>query len=95
MLFNETGIFNRKFFVFLLLEVTVVHSQNSPTNAEVEIRRLEAERVELLMNAKVDEMRKNWSVDFTVNNPFKLVQEGASGPIQSGVLTYSKFERNI
>ncbi len=80
---------------FLLLPVTVVHSQTSSNNDEVEIRRLEAEQVEYLMIGKVAEMKKNWAADFTVNNPFNVVQNAASGPIQSGVLTYSKFERNI
>ena len=80
---------------FLLLPVTVVLSQNSSNNAEVEIRKLEAEQVEYLMNGKVAEMKKHWAADFTVNNPFNVVQDAATGPIQSGVLTYSKFERNI
>lgn len=78
-----------------LLSVTVVNSQTQPNSAEVEIRRLEAEQVEFLMNGKLAEMKKNWAVDFTVNNPFNVVQDAATGPIQSGALTYSKFERNI
>src|SRR5687767_14737918 len=80
---------------FLLLPVPVVHSQTSSNDAEVEIRRLEADQVEYLMNGKVAEMKKNWAADFTVNNPFNVVQDAATGPIQSGVLTYSKFERKI
>ena len=56
---------------------------------------MEAEQVEYLLNGKVAEMKKNWAADFTVNNPFNVVQDAATGPIQSGVLTYSKFERNI
>jgi hypothetical protein len=87
--------FATEVLAFLLLPVTVVHSQSSTNNAEVEIRRLEAEQVEYLMNGKVAEMKKNWAADFTVNNPFNVVQDAATGPIQSGVLTYSKFERNI
>ena len=84
-----------KVLVPLLLPVTTVHSQSSPNNAEVEIRRLEKEQVEYLMNGKLAEMKKNWAADFTVNNPFNVVQDAATGPIQSSVLTYSKFERNI
>lgn len=82
-------------FIFLLLPVTVVSSQNSNDNAEIEIRRLEAEQVVYLMSGKVAKMKENWSADFIVNNPFNVIQDGATGPIQSGVLTYSKFERNI
>jgi hypothetical protein len=70
-------------------------SGGSSHTAETEIRRLEAKQVEYLMNGKVAEMKENWDADFTVNNPFNVVQNAATGPIQSGVLTYSKFERNI
>jgi len=84
-----------KVWVLLLVPATAVRSQSSPNNAEVEIRVLEGEQVEYLMNGKVAEMRKNWDAAFTVNNPFNVVQDGATGPIQAGTLTYSKFERNI
>ncbi len=70
-------------------------SHNSLDTIEIKIRKLEAEQVESLMNGKVVEMKKNWHPNFTVNNPFNLVQDGATGPIQAGTLTYSKFERNI
>ena len=80
---------------FLLFPLTVVYSQSSSNNAEAEIRKLEAEQIDYLMNGKVAEMKKNWASDFTVNNPFNVVQDAATGPIQTGVLTYSKFERNI
>ncbi|NJL75419.1 MAG: nuclear transport factor 2 family protein [Saprospiraceae bacterium] len=81
--------------ILLLLQLTAGYAQSSPNNAEVEIRRLEAEQVEYLMNGKVAEMKNNWASDHTVNNPFNVVQDAATGLIQSGVLTYSKFERNI
>ena len=84
-----------KVWVLLLVPATAVRSQSSPNNAEVEIRVLEGEQVEYLMNGKVAEMRKNWDAAFTVNNPFNVVQDGATGPIQAGTLTYSNFERNI
>ena len=87
--------FTIKVLAFLLLPVTVVHSQNSSNKAEVEIRKLEADQVEFLMSGKLAEMKKNWAPDYTVNNPFNVVQDAATGPIQNGVLTYSKFERNI
>lgn len=80
---------------FLLIPAIAVHAQNSPTTAEAEIRRLEAEQVEYLMNGKLAEIKKNWDANYTVNNPFNVVQDAATGPIQSGVLTYTKFERNI
>ncbi len=88
-------VFAIKVSVLLLVPVTVVHPQSSTNNAEAEIRKLEAEQVGYLMNDKVAEMKNNWASDYTVNNPFNVVQDAATGPIQSGVLTYSKFERNI
>jgi hypothetical protein len=87
--------FALKSLILLLLPMIDVYAQNSPNNAEVEIRRLEDEQVQYLMNGKVAEMKKNWASDYTVNNPFNIVQDAATGPIQTGVLTYSKFERNI
>lgn len=70
-------------------------SHSTPDAVEIEIRKLEAGQVEYLMNGKTAEMKKNWHPNFTVNNPFNVVQDGATGPIQTGILTYSKFERNI
>jgi hypothetical protein len=81
--------------VLLLFPLTVIYSQASSADAETEIRKLEAEQVEYLLNGKVAEMKKSWAADYTVNNPFNVVQDAATGPIQSGTLTYSKFERNI
>lgn len=87
--------FAKRVLAFLLLPVTVVYSQSSPNKVEAEIRKLEAEQIEYLMKGKLDEMKKNWAANHTVNNPFNVVQDAATGPIQTGVLTYSKFERNI
>jgi hypothetical protein len=81
--------------ILLLSCVKVVYSQSQPGDAELEIRRLEAQQVEYLMSGKVVEMKKNWALDYTVNNPFNVVQDAATGPIQRGVLTYSKFEQTI
>jgi hypothetical protein len=80
----------------LMLSGTTAAQSQTPTDAvEIEVRKLEAEQVENLINGKVAEMRRNWHPNFTVNNPFNVVQNGATGPIQTGSLTYSKFERNI
>lgn len=86
---NITGL------VLLLLSVTTLYSQSSSAVAEAEVRKLEALQVEYLMAGEVAEMKKNWSTDYTVNNPFNVVQDASTGPIQAGTLTYSKFERNI
>lgn len=79
--------------ILILSGTATAQSQSSSDTAE--IRRLEAEQVEHLIRGNVAEMKKDWAADFTVNNPFNVVQDAATGPIQTGVLTYSKFERNI
>ena len=79
----------------LSVAVTVVYPQSSISKAEAEIRKLEADQIKYLMEGKLAEMKKNWAADYTVNNPFNVVQDAATGPIQTGVLTYSKFERDI
>ena len=81
--------------LYFFLTATVVFSQQVTHPVEAEIRRLEAAQVTYLMKGMLVEMRKNWAPDFIVNNPFNVVQDGATGPIQSGTLTYVKFERNI
>jgi hypothetical protein len=85
-------------FILVIFSITATaQSQPSSDRAEREreIRRLEAEQVEYLIQGKLAEMRKHWTADFTVNNPFNVVQDAATGPLQTGELTYSKFERNI
>jgi hypothetical protein len=82
--------------ILLLSSNAAAQSNNSAEEIiEKEIRRLETEQVEYLLNDNVAEMVKNWSPDFTVNNPFNVVQDAKTGPIQSGTLTYSRFDRNI
>ena len=79
----------------LLLLSGTAAAQSHGSSDTLEIRKLETEQVEYLLNGKLAEMKKNWHPNFTVNNPFNVVQDGATGPIQTGTLTYSKFERNI
>ena len=81
--------------LLLLSGTTTAQTQFSSDSVEMEIRRLEAEQIEYLMDGNVAEMQKAWAEDFTVNNPFNVVQDAHAGPIQTGVLTYTKFERNI
>lgn len=79
----------------VLTSGNVLLAQIASNRIEDEIRQLEASQVEYLMSGDVAEMKKNWDPTFTVNNPFNVVQDAATGPIQSGALTYSRFERNI
>lgn len=79
---------------FILASVTFGYAQ-SMSGAETEIRKLEADQIAYLLSGKLAEMKMNWADNYTVNNPFNEVQDASTGPIQTGVLTYSKFERTI
>lgn len=81
--------------LLMLATSVLAQTQISAETVEKEIRRLEAEQVAYLMKGSVTEMKKHWASNFTVNNPFNVVQDAATGPIQSGALTYSRFDRNI
>src|SRR5215207_6021885 len=76
-----------------LLIAVAVHAQD--LQIEDTIRKLEADQVAYLLSGDVKKMKGRWAADYTVNNPFNVIQDAASGPIQSHTLEYSKFERNI
>lgn len=70
-------------------------SAGSIKDIEAAIRKLEADQVRYLLDGDVVAMEDQWSKEFTVNNPFNVIQAGRTGPIREGTLTYSKFERTI
>ena len=90
-LFSLTILLN----LLLLTGTAMAQTQPASGTAEKEIRRLEAEQVAYLIDGNLGEMQKSWAENFTVNNPFNVVQDANTGPIQTGVLTYTKFERDI
>jgi hypothetical protein len=81
--------------LFIFSGTAPAQTRSQTDEIETEIRKLEAEQVEYVINGKGTELKKNWHPKHTVNNPFNVVQEAATGPMQAGTLTYSKFERNI
>jgi hypothetical protein len=88
-------MFALKILAIVTSQVTALYAQNSPSSIEAQVRKLEDDQIKYLMNGEVAEMKKNWASNYTVNNPFNVVQDAATGPIQNRALTYSKFERNI
>src|SRR5689334_13884201 len=70
-------------------------AQSADETAEAEVRKLEADQVNYLLTGALLDMKANWASNYTVNNPFNVVQDAATGPIQTGNLTYHKFEREI
>ena len=81
--------------IILSLGSFSTNGQGVPKTVEAEIRKLESDQLSFLMNGALSDMKKNWAPNFKVNNPFNVVQDAATGPIQSRSLTYTKFERNI
>lgn len=62
---------------------------------EQEIRKLEQAQVDALLRSDLAAMERNWSKDYTVNNPFSQAVKASEGPIRAGTLTYSSFIREI
>lgn len=89
-------LYSKLILVAIICFVSVAaDAQGSAQVAEAEIRKLESDQIDYLLKGDIAAMKKNWAPTYTVNNPFNVVQDAATGPIQSGALTYNKFERNI
>lgn len=86
-----------KFTLVLAILVLAMSGKAQTANARIEktIRDLENSQVESLLRNDLASMERNWSRDYTVNNPFYEVVNAHTGPIRTGKLTYSKFERNV
>ena len=80
-----------------LVTITAASAQDDRLSrrAENEIRKLEFEQIEYLLRGDVESMEKRWAPGYTVNNPFQEIMDARQGPIRTGKLTYSKFERDI
>jgi hypothetical protein len=59
------------------------------------ITQLENRQVEYLLRDDIDAMQRQWSKDYTVNNPVNVVVNANEGRIRKRIVTYSKFERII
>jgi hypothetical protein len=82
-----------------LLSVVMAHPQTATSTAddaiEKEIRKLEQDQVNYLLQDNVDAMQKHWDPKCMVNNPFNKIVKISEGPIRQGSLTYSSFVRNV
>lgn len=68
-------------------------SADSRDAIEREIRRLDAQEADAVLRgdfALVDEL---WADDFIVNNPSNTVGFGRQGPVRTGAISYTSFER--
>ena len=81
----------------ILAATGLVSAQSTKQNdaLEQEIRKLEQAQVDALLRNDLVAMERNWSKDYTVNNPFSQAVNASQGPIRAGTLTYSSFVREI
>ncbi len=80
-----------------IMATGLVSAQSAKQNdaLEQEIRKLEQAQVDALLRNDLVAMERNWSKDYTVNNPFSQAVNASQGPIRAGTLTYSSFVREI
>lgn len=85
-------------FIMLAISVGVIWVSSTPAQPwkiAQRIRRLEQQQVEYLLRGNIEAMERNWSTDYTVNNPFHKIVNAHRGPIYARTLTYSRFERDV
>ena len=84
--------------LMLVIAIGVIWVNSTPAQTRAiaeKIRRLEQRQVDYLLSRDVEAMERNWSPDYTVNNPFLHVVNAHHGPIHDRTLTYSSFKRDI
>jgi hypothetical protein len=67
----------------------------APEAVEKEIRQLEEQQVDYVLQGNMTALAKQWAPDYVVNNPFNQAVNASQGPMQQGVLTYSSFVRTV
>lgn len=86
-----------KLFLLFLFSVFMAAGQGTKKNIAIdeEIRRLEQEEVDALLQNDMVAIEKLWAEDYTVNNPRNEVGRASEGPIRAGIRAYSSFLREI
>ena len=85
------------FLLTLLFSSFLGIAQNN-SRTEMEIRKLEQEIVNAILNADTNQLKQLWDEEFLVNNPRNSVTSSLDSVIalqRKNLLNYSKFERNI
>ncbi len=76
----------------------VVDAADSRLYLEQQIRKLDAEEANGLLNKDIAVLEKLWARDFTVNNPRNSISDGRDvviGLIKDGTIDYASFDRQI
>ena len=84
--------------VFVALATLLASGQTSKDRRiEAAIRRLNAQEVEALVRNDVATLKRLWSDDFVVTNPFNKFVNGQQviGMIESGTLAFSSYDRQV
>jgi ketosteroid isomerase-like protein len=93
----HNGLLLAAFLLCLLSAASPLAQQPPPTNAEDEIRRLNAEEVAAFLKRDTRTMARIWSDDFVVTNPLNqfVTKTQVLGMVDSGMLIITSFDRQI
>ena len=80
--------------LWCILPLTVAHAQGG---AEQEIRDLNGREVQALLRRDVEALKRLWSDDFVVTNPFNkfLKRRDALDMVKSNKLAFSSYDRQV
>lgn len=84
----------------ILTAIVVVQSlalvAQNDAQKEAEVRAMEQQEVQALLQKDTVTLKKIWAPDFMVNSPFNMVFMGGQvGLVSAGIISYSSFIRNI
>jgi uncharacterized protein (TIGR02246 family) len=75
----------------------VLAQTGKDARVEEEIRRLNAQEVEALLRNDVATLKRLWSDDFVVTNPFNkfITKQQVAGMTESGTLAFTAYDRKV
>ena len=84
----------------ILTAIVVVQSlaliAQNDAQKEAEVRAMEQQEVQALLQKDTVTLKKIWAPDFMVNSPFNMVFIGGQvGLVSAGIISYTSFIRNI
>jgi hypothetical protein len=78
--------------------ISIFMNAQTTSKTETEIRKLEQEVVNAILNADSNKLKELWAPEFLVNNPRNDISINRNAVLQiqkSGMINYSSFERII
>lgn len=80
---------------FGLAHASFGQQSTSSQKVEQEIRRLEQQQVEHLLQGNVEGLEQQGAPEYVVTNPFNQAVKASQGPVRQAALTYSAFTRDV